>query len=81
MRRVLLTTASLAIALGLSTAGALAAGIASPAPGTPVYGAPAGTPPDGAVPPEAPPGYQYRWVYSYDHHGYKGHWEAVRSGS
>lgn len=79
MKRVLLTTASLAIALGLGTAGAMA-GIAQPAPGTVVYGAPIGTPPDGAVPPQAPEGYQYKWVYSYDHHGYRGHWEAERVG-
>jgi hypothetical protein len=81
MKRVLLTTASLAIALGLGAAGAVAANIAPAAPGTPVYGPPDGTPPAGAVPPQAPPGFQYHWVYSYDHHGYKGHWEAVRIGS
>ena len=75
MKRVLLTTASLAIALGIGAAGASAANIAQPAPGTVVYGAPVGTPP------AAPAGYQYQWVYSYDHHGYRGHWEAVRVGS
>jgi hypothetical protein len=81
MKRVLLTTASLAIALGIGAAGASAANIAQPAPGTVVYGAPVGTPPAGDVAPPAPAGYQYQWVYSYDHHGYRGHWEAVRVGS
>jgi hypothetical protein len=81
MKRVLLTTASLAIALGLGTAGAFAANISQPAPGTAVYGPLVGTPPEGAVAPQAPAGYQYQWVYSYDHHGYRGHWEATRVGS
>lgn len=81
MKRVLLTTASLAIAMGLGAAGAFAANIVPPATGTVVYGAVPGTPPEGAVPPPAPAGFQYRWVYSYDHHGYKGHWEAARIGS
>jgi hypothetical protein len=80
MKRVLLTTASLAIAMSLS-AGAFAASIAQPTPGTAVYGAVIAAPPQGAVAPQAPAGYQYQWVYSYDHHGYRGHWEATRVGS
>ena len=81
MKRVLLTTASLAIALGIGAACAFADEMSPPPPGTPVYGPVQGTPPAGAVAPQAPPGYQYRWVYSYDHHGYRGHWEAERIGS
>jgi hypothetical protein len=82
MKRVLLTAAALAVATVLGAAGASAADIGPPAPGTVVYGALPATPPTGAVPPgDAPQGYQYRWVYSYDHHGYYGHWEAERVGS
>jgi hypothetical protein len=82
MKRVLLTVAALAIATGLGAAAASAADIAEPAPGTVVYGALPGNPPAGAVAPsDAPQGYQYRWVYSYGHHGYYGHWEAERIGS
>jgi hypothetical protein len=82
MTRVMMIAAALAVATGLGAAGASAANIAQPMPGTLVYGAPQGNPPAGAVPPaDAPPGYQYRWVYSYDHHGYRGHWEAQRIGS
>ncbi len=81
MKRLMLTTASLAVAMGLSAAGASAANIAQPAPGTVEYGALPATPPAGAVPPQAPPGFEYRWVYSYGHHGYQAHWEAERVGS
>ncbi|HXC29497.1 MAG TPA: hypothetical protein VNV38_16185 [Stellaceae bacterium] len=82
MKRVLLTAAALAVATGLGAAGASAADIAQPAPGTVVYGAVQGNPPPGAVPPgNLPQGYQYRWVYSYNNHGYYGHWEAERIGS
>jgi hypothetical protein len=82
MKRLLLTTASLAIVFGLGAAGASAANITQPAPGAAVYGPLATTPPAGEVAPGvAPPGFQYQWVYSYDHHGYHGHWEAVRIGS
>jgi hypothetical protein len=80
MKRVFLTTASLAIVAGMGAAAAMADEMAPTPPGVPVYGAVQGTPPAGAVPPQAPPGYQYRWVYSYDHHGYRGHWEAERIG-
>jgi hypothetical protein len=80
MKRVLLTTASLAIALGVGAAGALAGNITQPPPGTVVYGAPVGTPPAGDVAPQAPAGFQNQWVYSYGPHGYYGHWEAVRTG-
>jgi hypothetical protein len=81
MKRLLLTTASLAIVMGLGTADAMADTLGAPPPGTVVYGPPVGTPPAGAVPPQAEPGFQYHWVYSYDHHGYRGHWEASRIGS
>jgi hypothetical protein len=78
----MLTTAALAVAMGLGTAGAFAANIAEPAPGTVVYGPMPATPPAGEVAPPAPPGFQYQWVYGYDHHMiYKAHWEAVRIGS
>jgi hypothetical protein len=47
-----------------------------------LYGPVSATPPAGEVPPGvAPAGYQYQWVFSYDHHGYRGHWEALRVGS
>jgi hypothetical protein len=81
MKRIVLTAASLAVVMGLGTVAAMADTLGAPPPGTVVYGPPVGTPPNGDVPPPAPPGFQYRWVYSYDHHGYKGHWEAVRIGS
>jgi hypothetical protein len=77
----MLTTAALAVAMGLGTAGAFAANIAEPAPGTVVYGALPATPPADAVPPQAPSGFHYEWVYGYDHHAvYKAHWEPVRDG-
>jgi hypothetical protein len=77
MKRLLLTAASLALATGLGTAGALAANIAQPAPGTVVYGPLPAAPVAGMAPPA---GFHYEWVYSYDHHGvYKAHWEAVRN--
>jgi hypothetical protein len=82
MKRVWLPTAAFAALMGLGAAGAVAANIAPPQPGVPVYGPVVATPPDGAVPPgPAPAGFEYRWVYAYDHHGYRGHWEAVRIGS
>jgi len=80
MTRFFLTTASLIILAGVGAVGASAANIAQPAPGTPVYGPVQATPPAGMVAPApAPAGYHYEWVYSYDHHGYKPHWEAVRN--
>jgi hypothetical protein len=82
MKRLWLTTAALAVVTGLGTIAASAANIAPPMPGVPVYGPIEATPPAGAVAPGiAPAGYEYRWVYAYDHHGYYGHWEAVRIGS
>jgi len=82
MKRLLLTAAAVAVATGLSVAGAFAAQYDRPAPGVPLYGPVQAVPPAGEVPPGvAPAGYQYQWVYSYDHHGYRGHWEAVRVGS
>jgi hypothetical protein len=81
MNRVLMTAAALAVATGLGAVAASAANFAPPAPGVAVYGAVQATPPEGAVPPSAPAGYRYHWVYSYDHHGYRGHWEAERIGS
>jgi hypothetical protein len=81
MKRLTLTTAGVAVAMGLGAAGALAANIAQPAPGTVVYGMVPVTPPAGAIAPSAPPGFHYEWVYGYDHHAvYKAHWEAVRDG-
>ncbi len=81
MKHALLTAAALAAVTGLGIAGASAANIAPYAPGTPLYGPVEGTPPAGDVPPgAAPPGYQYHWVYSYEQHGYRGHWEAERVG-
>jgi opacity protein-like surface antigen len=74
MKRLLLTAAALAIAAG-SGAAAFAQ---EPVAAGPASGALPGNPPAGAVAPAAPPGFQNVWVYSYDHHGYKGHWEAVR---
>lgn len=80
MKRLILTAAALAVATGMTTAGAVAANFAPPPPGTPVYGPLVATPPAGEVPPaDAPAGYHYEWVYSYDHHGYRAHWEAVRN--
>ena len=82
MKRLLMTAAAVAVVTGLGAAGALAANIAPPAPGVPVYGAVQAPPPAGAVPPgDAPAGFEYRWVNAYTHHGYHGHWEAVRIGS
>ena len=81
MKRVMLTTASLAVAMALGAAAASAANIAQPAPGTIVYGPLPATPAADAVAPQAPPGFHYEWVYGYDHHAvYKAHWEAVRDG-
>jgi hypothetical protein len=78
MKRLLLTTASLALAAGFAAA-AMAQDVNDTMPrSAPVYGAIPGSPPPGAVAPAAPPGYHYEWVYAYDHHGYKGHWEAVK---
>ena len=82
MKRVLLTAAAVAVATGLGAAGASAAQYDKPMPGVALYGPVQATPPAGDMPPgAAPPGYQYQWVNSYDHHGYRGHWEAVRVGS
>jgi hypothetical protein len=82
MTRFFLTAVSLVILTGMGAVGASAANIAQPAPGTVLYGPVSATPPAGEVPPGvAPAGYQYQWVYSYDHHGYRGHWEALRLGS
>ena len=82
MKRVLLTAATVAVASALGVVGASAAQYDKLTPGVAVYGPVQGTPPAGEVPPGvAPPGYQYQWVYSYDHHGYRGHWEAQRVGS
>jgi hypothetical protein len=79
MTRFFLTTASLVILAGMGAVGASAANIAQPAPGTVLYGPVPATPPVGMVAPPAPAGYRYEWVYSYDHHGYRAHWEAVRN--
>jgi hypothetical protein len=77
----MLTAAALAVVTGLGAAEASAANIAPFPAGTPLYGAAQAAPPAGEVPPaDAPPGYRYHWVYSYDHHGYRGHWEAERIG-
>jgi hypothetical protein len=81
MNRLFWTIAAVAVSTGLGIAGASAANIAPAAPGVAVYGAVPATPPAGGTPPtDAPAGYQYHWVYSYDHHGYHGHWEAQRIG-
>jgi hypothetical protein len=79
MTRFFLTAVSLVILTGMSAVGASAANIAQPAPGTVLYGPVQATPPAGMVAPAAPAGYHYEWVYSYDHHGYRGHWEALRN--
>jgi hypothetical protein len=80
MKRLLLTAASLALATGLGTAGALAANIAQPAPGTIVYGPIPAAPLAGMIAPTPLAGFHYEWVYGYDHHAvYKAHWEAVRN--
>jgi hypothetical protein len=79
MTRFFLMTASLMIIAGVSTVAASATNIAQPAPGTVLYGPVAATPPAGTVAPLAPAGYHNEWVYSYDHHGYRAHWEAVRN--
>ncbi|HXP06033.1 MAG TPA: hypothetical protein VN808_18105 [Stellaceae bacterium] len=82
MKRVLLTAAAVAVATALGVVGASAAQYDKPMPGVAVYGPVQGTQPAGEVPPGvASPGYRYQWVYSYDHHGYRGHWEAQRVGS
>ena len=82
MKRLLLTAAAVAVATSLGVVGASAAQYDKPMPGVAVYGPVQAAPPAGQVPPGvAPAGYQYQWVYSYDHHGYRGHWEAVRVGS
>ena len=78
MKRTLLTAASLAIATGMAATGAMAANYAQPAAGTVVYGPLRATPPAGAIAPQAPPGFKYEWVFSYEHHGYHAHWEAIR---
>jgi hypothetical protein len=80
MKRLFLTTASLAIAFGLGAAGASAANIVQPTPGTAVYGELPATPPAGGTPPPAPAGFHYEWVYGYDQHAiYKAHWQAIRN--
>lgn len=80
MSRFFLTTASLMVLAAVGATGASATNIAQPAPGTVVYGAIPAPLPAGEVPPgAAPPGYHYEWVYSYDHHGYRAHWEAMRN--
>lgn len=79
MKRLLLTAAALAAATVLGVGAASATSIAQPAPGTPLYGPVKATPPAGMVAPPAPAGYHNEWVYSYDHHGYRAHWEAVRN--
>ncbi|HVH81538.1 MAG TPA: hypothetical protein VM782_19210 [Stellaceae bacterium] len=80
MTRVLLTSAALAVAVGLSAGSVFAENIAPYAPGTPLYGPLQATPPAGEVAPaDAPVGYHYTWVYSYDHHGYHAHWELIRN--
>jgi hypothetical protein len=79
MTRFFLTTASLVIFATAGAVGASATNIAQPAPGTVVYGAVPAAPPAGMVAPPAPAGYHYEWVYGYDHHGYRAHWEAVRN--
>jgi hypothetical protein len=80
MTRFFLTTASLVILASMGAVGASAANIAQPPPGTVVYGPVRAAPPAGMVPPTgAPVGYHYEWVYSYDHHGYRAHWEAERN--
>ena len=79
MTRFFLTAASLVILAGMGSVGASAANIAQPAPGTVLYGPVSAAPPAGMVAPVAAPGYHYEWVYSYDHHGYRGHWEATRN--
>jgi len=79
MQRFVLATAALAV-MGATVIAASAANFTPPPPGTPVYGPVVAAPPAGEVPPTyAPPGYHYEWVYSYDHHGYRAHWEAVRN--
>jgi hypothetical protein len=79
MQRFVLAAAALVV-MGATVIAASAANFTPPPPGTPVYGPLVTTPPAGEIPPaDAPPGYHYEWVYSYDHHGYRAHWEAVRN--
>jgi len=80
MIRVLLGAATLAVTSAVVIVSASAANYAPPPPGTPLYGPLVTAPPAGEVAPtDAPAGYHYVWVYSYDHHGYRGHWEAERN--
>jgi hypothetical protein len=80
MQRLVLAAAALAVTGAAGVANAWAANFTPPPPGTPIYGPLVAAPPTGEVPPaDAPPGYHYEWVYSYDHHGYRAHWEAVRN--
>jgi len=78
MKRLLLTATALAATTVFAVGAASAASIAQPAPGTVLYGPIIAAPPAGTVAPPAPAGYHNQWVYSYDHHGYRAHWEAVR---
>jgi len=80
MNRLILAATALAVVGAAGVADAWAENITPTPPGTPVYGPVVVTPPPGEVPPgDAPPGYHYVWVYSYDHHGYRAHWEAERN--
>jgi O-antigen/teichoic acid export membrane protein len=80
MKRILLTAASLALATGVGTVGALAAHIPQPAAGTVDYGPVPAAPLASMAAPTAPAGFHYAWVYGYDHHAvYKAHWEAIRN--
>lgn len=81
MNRLMLSTAALAVVMGLGTVSASAENISPPVPGVPVYGELRATPPTNFPPPgEAPAGFHYEWLYGYDHHAvYKGHWEPVRN--
>jgi len=80
MKRIVLVAATAAVIGATAVTAAVAGNIPSSAPGTPVYGPLATNPPAGEVAPtDAPPGYHYVWVYSYDHHGYRAHWEAIRN--
>jgi hypothetical protein len=80
MKSFVLAAAALAVVSAAAIASASAANITQPPPGTPIYGPLAATPPAGEAPPtRAPAGYHYVWVYSYDHHGYRAHWEAERN--
>ena len=84
MKRLLLTTASLAVAMSLAAAAYAQQATVVQTPDGTAYGAPVSGPPVGTVPPaaRAPAGWHYEWIYGYVPHGtYRGHWELVRSAS